>query len=89
VLGCADILFAAIPGDSSRFSVPCKVLTYACAGKPVLAYMPLQNLVSRIVAENQFGEVAEFGDPAHLLAAADKLVRDDEYRTECSRRARA
>jgi len=88
VLGAGDILFATISPDASRFSVPCKVLTYAAAGKPVLAHMPKRNLVSRIVAENQFGETVDCGDFAGLLASATRLVQDEAYRADCAARAR-
>jgi glycosyltransferase involved in cell wall biosynthesis len=88
VLGAGDILFATISPDASRFSVPCKVLTYASAGKPVLAHMPKWNLVSRIVAENQLGETVECGDFDGLLASADRLVQDGDYRADCARRSR-
>ncbi len=89
VLGSGDVLFATISPDASRFSVPCKVLTYAAVGKPVLAHMPKGNLVSRIISDNQLGEVVECGDREGLLRAADKLVHDAAYRNACATRARA
>lgn len=89
ILGCGDVLFATISTDAARFSVPCKVLTYASAGKPILAHMPKENLVSRIVVDNNLGVAVESGNRAELVSGADRLIHDAEYRAGCARRARA
>ncbi len=40
VLGSADVLVALLESDAAEFSVPSKLLSYLCAGRPVLASRP-------------------------------------------------
>jgi colanic acid biosynthesis glycosyl transferase WcaI len=82
VLGTADILFASLTSYGSRFSIPCKILTYASAGRAVLAYMPKENLVSRIVGENNFGIPIDISDIAGLIRSANRMVNDDKARIQ-------
>ena len=55
VLGSADVLVAILEPDAGVFCVPSKVLSYLCAGRPVLLAVPLENLVSRIVKNEGAG----------------------------------
>jgi glycosyltransferase involved in cell wall biosynthesis len=89
VMGTGDVLFATVSADGSRFSVPCKVLSYASAGRPVLAHMPADNLARRIVEENRFGLGADPQDTAGLLRSAEALLLDSGFQAECGQRARA
>lgn len=43
VLGSADVLVALLEPDAAKFSVPSKVLSYLCAGRPIVALMPEDN----------------------------------------------
>lgn len=49
VLSTGDVLVAVLEPAASRFSVPSKVLTYLCAGRPVVALLPEGNFVADIV----------------------------------------
>ena len=42
VLGSADVLVAILEPDAGVFSVPSKVLSYFCAGRPVLLAVPVK-----------------------------------------------
>jgi len=57
VLGTADVLLAILERDAGAFSVPSKVLTYLCAGRPLLLSVPIENLAARIVQEQGAGMV--------------------------------
>ena len=49
-LASADVLLAILEPEASKFSVPSKVLTYHCAGRPILASMPSSNLAATILS---------------------------------------
>ncbi|MGH9286564.1 MAG: glycosyltransferase family 4 protein, partial [Acidimicrobiales bacterium] len=49
VLGAADVLVCILNQEAGAFSVPSKVLTYHCAGRPLLAAIPAANLAARVV----------------------------------------
>lgn len=62
VLGSADVLLAVIENDAGKFSVPSKVLSYLCAGKPIVLAAPSDNLASQIVVASQAGKVVQPDD---------------------------
>lgn len=73
VLGSADVLLALLEADAGTFSVPSKVLSYHCAGRPLLLSVPAQNLAARVVAQAESGVLAPPGDRAAFVAAAERL----------------
>ncbi|HSE79182.1 MAG TPA: glycosyltransferase family 4 protein [Alphaproteobacteria bacterium] len=87
VLASGDVLLAVLEPDAGVFSVPSKVLTYLCAGRPILAAIPPENLAGRIIARNRAGLVVPPGDTAALLAAGERLVGDPALRAELSNNA--
>ena len=58
VLGTADICLAVLEEDAGSFSVPSKVLSYFCAGKPILMHGPAKNLSSKLIIDNECGLVS-------------------------------
>jgi glycosyltransferase involved in cell wall biosynthesis len=88
VLGSADVLVAILEADAGVFSVPSKVLSYLCAGRPVLLAVPKENLAARIVLECRAGLVVEPTDVSDFCAAAKRLVNSPQFRDEYGRAAR-
>ena len=88
VLGSADVLVAILEADAGVFSVPSKVLSYFCAGRPVLLAVPKENLAAKIVDESGAGLVVEPSDVAGLCAAARQLIDSSQRREECGQAAR-
>jgi putative colanic acid biosynthesis glycosyltransferase WcaI len=88
VLGSADVLVAILEPDAGVFCVPSKVLSYLCAGRPVLLAVPSENLVSRIVAHEGAGLGVEPTDLAGFTAAALQLAESSELREKAGRAAR-
>ncbi|HEY4232427.1 MAG TPA: glycosyltransferase family 4 protein [Lacipirellulaceae bacterium] len=80
VLGSADVLVAILEADAGVFSVPSKVLSYLCAGRPLLLAVPKENLAAKIVVECEAGEVVEPTDVAGFCAAARKLAESPQLR---------
>jgi len=89
VLGAADVLAGVLEPEAGAWSVPSKVLTYHCAGRPLLLSVPGENLAARIVRENESGRVVEPGDADGFLDAARELYDDAPLRQALGRNARA
>ncbi|MDP3116576.1 MAG: glycosyltransferase family 4 protein [Phenylobacterium sp.] len=80
MLGTADAFIALLENDAGRYSVPSKVLSYLCAGRPIILSAPASNLSAKIVLEAGAGRVFEPGDHQALVAAAEDLKRDAHIR---------
>ena len=99
VLSSASVLTALLGEESGAFSVPSKVLSYLCAGRPLLLSVPAPNLAARIVSGQttgsgpisgrRLGLVAPPGDDAAFLAAARALHHDPARRQELAANALA
>lgn len=84
-LASADVLAAVIERDAGVFSVPSKVLSYLCAGRPVLLAAPHENLAARIVGAERCGVVVEPEDRDGWLAGADALLNDEACMGDAAR----
>ncbi len=89
VLASADVLVALLETDASAFSVPSKVLTYLCAGRPLLVSLARDNLAARVVERSGGGIVVPPNDPQALVSAAALLHADKAMRAELGARARS
>ncbi len=89
VLGSADITIAILEPAAGTYSVPSKVLSYLCAGRPVVLSAPPQNLAARIIDTCKAGKVVVAGDRNGFLAAVRELIEDSQLRATASRNARA
>ena len=74
MLASADLLVAVLEPDAGVFSVPSKILSYFCAGRPVLASIPGDNLAARLIRRNDAGLTTEPGDASGFIAAAEQLL---------------
>ena len=89
VLSSADILTAIIEPDAGLFSVPSKILSCLCAGRPVVAAIPADNLAARTLQKSRAGLIVEPGDEAGFIARLDRLLDDSALRAEMGRCGRA
>jgi len=89
MLSSADILTAIIEPDAGLFSVPSKVLSCFCAGRPVVAAIPFDNLAARTIARANAGLVVEPTNQAGFLAALDKLLDDPPLAMQLGRNGRS
>lgn len=69
VLASANVLFCILESDSGIFSVPSKVLSYLCAGRPIVVSAPAENLASRLVLRSGAGLIVPAGDNIGLAKA--------------------
>jgi colanic acid biosynthesis glycosyl transferase WcaI len=88
LLGSADVLLCVLEPAASRFSVPSKVLTYLCAGRPVVAVMDPANVVAAMLRTHDAGVVVAHADAATLPGVLRSLLDDESRRTLLGRRAR-
>ena len=84
----AEILVAVLTEDASQFSVPSKVLTYLCAGRPILAAIPNENLAARIILSEGAGSIVSPDEPDSFVAAAEALLADAPKRMSTAAAAR-
>lgn len=89
VLGSADVLVAILEADAGVFSVPSKVLSYLCAGRPVLLAVPSENLAARVVVECGAGLTVEPADMNGFCAAAKRLIDSPQLRRQYAAAARS
>ena len=88
VLAAADVVIALLEADAGEFSVPSKVMSYLCAGRPVLGLMPAENAAAAMVnTEAKAGLVAN--DVSAFLDAGERLLSDATLRSEMGERGRA
>ncbi|MEO6339799.1 MAG: glycosyltransferase family 4 protein [Caulobacteraceae bacterium] len=81
LLGAADVLIALLEPDAGEFSVPSKILSYLCAGRPILLAAPASNLATQIVLEAGAGLCVDPADAEAFCAAARRLHGDPALRT--------
>ena len=89
VIASGDVLLVLLEPDAGAFSVPSKVLSYLCAGRPQLASVPPANLSARVIERSGGGVTVPPKDLSALVAEAERLHHDPERRQELGRRARA
>lgn len=89
VLGASDVLLGILEKQAGLFSVPSKVLTYLCAGKPIVLAVPPDNLSARIIRENEAGFCVDPGDSPAFCNCIRELIEQPSLRGKVSRNARA
>lgn len=88
VLGAADVLVAVIEADAGEFSVPSKVLSYLCAGRPIVLAAPAGNLAAQIIRQAGAGLVVGPDDKQGFIDAVQSLLSDDKIAREMGKAAR-
>lgn len=89
VIASGDVLLMLLEPDAGAFSVPSKVLSYLCAGRPQLASVPPANLAARVIERSGGGVAVPPKDASAFVAEAERLHADPARREELGRRARA
>jgi glycosyltransferase involved in cell wall biosynthesis len=89
VLAAGDVLVVILERDAGRFAVPSKVLSYLCAGRPLLAALPRDNLAAKVVEASGAGLMVEPDDAGGLVAGARRLLEDPDLRERLGAAGRA
>jgi colanic acid biosynthesis glycosyl transferase WcaI len=88
IMGAADLLIAILDNEAGVFSVPSKVLTYLCAGRPLLLSVPKENLSARLVEEMEAGIVVPPNKNEMFLEEVKGLIGDERLRAKYGKNAR-
>jgi glycosyltransferase involved in cell wall biosynthesis len=88
VLASADVLVATLESEAGKFAVPSKILSYLCAGRPILLCAPEDNLAAEVVRRSGAGFVAPADSLQAWTQAARLLSSDAEMRTTMGVHAR-
>lgn len=83
----AEILLVVLGQEAAQFSVPSKLLSYLCAGRPVLGSIPSDNLAARVISEAAGGFYVSPGDTDGFIERAKLLLRDEPLRERMGRSA--
>ncbi len=78
VMASADVLVAILEADASRFSVPSKVLTYLCSGRPVVGVLPADNSAAEILSTHGAGRVVDPAARDEVAGAVAGLLDQEE-----------
>lgn len=89
MLASAEIGLLVLTAAAGGMSVPSKVYTYAAAGLPILAAVPQDNHVARLIQEQGLGLVVPPDDRAGFIAAARRMLADGDLRRHCAAAGRA
>jgi colanic acid biosynthesis glycosyl transferase WcaI len=89
VLATADVLLAILEPDAGVFAIPSKVLTYLCAGRPVLGAIPPENLAAKAVARSGGGLIVDPRDGDAFVGVAAELLVDSVRQKRLGDSARA
>ena len=89
MLSSAEILTAIIEPDASLFSVPSKILSCLCVGRPLVASLPTGNLAARTITAAGAGFVVPPGDDAAFLSRLEDLLGDAQLRARLGAAGRA
>jgi colanic acid biosynthesis glycosyl transferase WcaI len=89
VLSSADVLLATLDPDAGKFAVPSKILSYLCAGRPILFAGPRENMSSSIIERSGGGLVVDPNDGGAWVSAARRLISEPTLRAQLGRKARS
>jgi colanic acid biosynthesis glycosyl transferase WcaI len=70
IMASAKVLLVILESDAAEFSVPSKLLTYLCAGRPIVGYLPRQNDAFTTLHTSGAGIAVDSAESAEVFAAA-------------------
>ena len=80
IFSSGSVLIALLDESAGEFSVPSKVLSYMCVGRPLLLSVPERNAAARMVRGIAAGLVVAPGDSAAFIGAAHQLYHNRSLR---------
>lgn len=80
VMAAASVHIAILEPNASRYSVPSKVLSYLCSGRPIVGVIPLGNAAATTLQLSGAGIVVDPNDEQTAAATVIKLLLDEGLR---------
>lgn len=87
VLGAADVLLLNERSTVLDMSLPSKITSYFCSGRPLVAAVPAGGATSDELSRSGGALVVRPGDPPALLRAIELVIDDPDLSTSLVRRA--
>jgi glycosyltransferase involved in cell wall biosynthesis len=88
ILGSASVLLGILAPEAAQYSVPSKVLTYLCAGRPIVLSMSADNLAAQHLADADAGAVTDPDDIEAFAKTVATLMADPAERERMGRNGR-
>ncbi len=88
VLAAGDVLIAMIEPEAAAYSVPSKVLSYLCSGRPIVLASRSDNAAARTLLRSGAGRVVDPKDQSGFVKAIAAYLFDDKERQAAGARAR-
>ena len=88
VLASGDVLIAMIEPDAASYSVPSKVLSYLCSGRPIILAADEHNLAARTLQRSGAGIVVDPQDTLQFVDAIQHFFDHEKMRSEAGARGR-
>jgi glycosyltransferase involved in cell wall biosynthesis len=89
VLASGDVLMAMIEPDAASYSVPSKVLSYLCSGRPIVLAADERNLAAKILRRSGAGIVVDPKDSSAFVNAVSHFLNDPIARKAAGAKGRA
>ena len=89
IFGSAAVLIALLEAEAGTFSVPGKVLSHLCSGRPQVALLPPENRATRVIEQSGGGFAVPCGQVDRFVSEVLRLVDDPALAGESGRRARS
>jgi glycosyltransferase involved in cell wall biosynthesis len=89
VLASAAVLVASLEPSAGGFCVPSKVLSYLCAGRPIVIALDSQNQAAQMIQSAGAGAVVPPGNTPAFVAAVAEALQYPERSTQQGLAARA
>jgi glycosyltransferase involved in cell wall biosynthesis len=89
VMGTADLLVAILEPDASRYSVPSKVLTYLCAERAIVGFLPANNSIGQLLEAHRAGVVVDPAERQRIGPVVTSLLGDETGRAAMGQAGRA
>lgn len=65
-LSSSDMFLVLLDKNAGAFSVPSKILSYICVGRPIVGIMPENNLSYKIVNKNYLGKIVDINNLSYI-----------------------
>lgn len=88
MLSGADLFVAIIEPEAGIFSVPSKVLSYLCVGRPIIGFIPEGNLARKIIERVEAGIVGDPQNPEGVLERLQPIFKNEALRLQMGKNAR-
>ena len=89
IFAAATVLLALLEAEAGAFSVPSKILSHLCSGRPQVALLPAENRATKVIEESGGGVAIRCGDVPQFVEKVLHYIDNPDTASEAGRKARA